>query len=392
MARLLAFQFCQSRNGTISTYSTTELDYTASVYYDAKTVGTLSQEGTTIAQVVNPGAIGAAAGSLSATAIAWDDYDLQTDHYVVAFFISGGYFENPLYYGDGSCDDASSDCTIGEGGGVYWVTAASIYLGSTLAHQTNVPQDGSIALVSDSAYNSFLSSAPQPIPSGVTFSVDSWTTALQTIAPILFVARSVWADQNPNNPYIYPLPYLVDLVGDTQSTPSAGNNARRDRTYLLEDTYGRPWSNSNPVKISEKFVYVGGVQAVMPPPNNPSNSNNAPWGPPDEMSAGQFTDYYGFQSAAQPSVWYLQFYWAWGFTVPSEFTLPTVVGVNDGSILGMSGTAIPLMIKSKNPATAFQNCAMFGAQGVLLTTQYIGINGEAGPATPPGCPVALGNF
>lgn len=42
---------------------------------------------------------------------------------------------------------------------------------------------------------------------------------------------------------------------------------------------------------------------------------------------------------------------------------------------GMSGAAIPLMIKSKNPATAFQNCTMFGAQGVLLTTQYVGING-----------------
>jgi hypothetical protein len=201
----------------------------------------------------------------------------------------------------------------------------------------------------------------------------------------------VWADQNPNNSYIYPLPYLVDLVGDTQSTPSAGNNAQRDRTYLLEDTYGRPWSNSDPVKISEKFIYVGGAQSVMPTPDNPS-TNGTPWSPSNEKSNGLFTDYYGFQAAAQPSVWFSQFYWAWGFTVPSEFTLPTIPGVNDGSIPGMSGIAIPLMIKSKNPATAFQNCAMLGAQGVLFTTQYIGINGEAAPANPPGCPVALGSF
>src|SRR4051812_44657333 len=65
--------------------------------------------------------------------IAWDTYDLQTDHYALAYFFSGGYYQNPLYFGDGSCDDASSDCTIGLGGGIFWVEVASIYVGSTLA-------------------------------------------------------------------------------------------------------------------------------------------------------------------------------------------------------------------------------------------------------------------
>ncbi len=380
-------------NGTVSTYSATELDATASLYYDAQTVGTLYQDGTAILQGVSPVTANAAGGTMSASATAWDDYDLQTDHYAVAFFVSGAYFENPLYLGDGSCDDASSDCRIGLGGGVYWLEAASIYVGSTLAHQTDVPQDGSTALVSDSAYNSFLSSAPQPVPSGVTFSVDSWAAAIKKIAPILFIARSVWADQNPTNPYIYPLPYLVDLVNDTQTTPSPGNNAERDRTYLLEDTYGHPWGNNNPVTVSEKFLYVGGTQSEMPAPNNPSNPQAAPWThSTGEMSNGLFTDEYGFTAAGQSPLWFLQFYWAWGFTVPSDFTLPTIPGVNDGSISGMTGLAIPLMIKSKNPATAFQNCAMFGTQGLYFSQQYIAVNGEAEPATPPGCPVELGAF
>jgi hypothetical protein len=59
---------------------------------------------------------------------------------------------------------------------------------------------------------------------------------------------------------------------------------------------------------------------------------------------------------------------------------------------GMSGFAIPLMIKTKNPATAFQNCAMFATQGLYFTQQYIAVNGEAEPATPPGCPAQLGSF
>ncbi len=89
-------------NGTVSTYSATELDATASLYYDAQTVGTLYQDGTAIRQGVSPISAKAAGGTMTASAVAWDDYDLQTDHYAVAFFVSGAYFENPLYLGDGS--------------------------------------------------------------------------------------------------------------------------------------------------------------------------------------------------------------------------------------------------------------------------------------------------
>jgi hypothetical protein len=116
-------------NGSAATYSATELDYTASLYYDAGTVGTLYEEGTPI-RSGSASNSGLADGYMSAPATAWKDYDLQTDHYVIAYIPYGIYFENPFYYQDGSCGDVSSDCTFGPGGGIYYVTAASIYLGA----------------------------------------------------------------------------------------------------------------------------------------------------------------------------------------------------------------------------------------------------------------------
>ena len=64
-------------NGVVNTYSATELGYTASLYYDAQTVGTLYQERIAIAQGVTPILGGGAAGYLSAPAMNWNDYDLR---------------------------------------------------------------------------------------------------------------------------------------------------------------------------------------------------------------------------------------------------------------------------------------------------------------------------
>ncbi len=146
-------------NGTVNTYSATELGYAASLYYNAQTVGTLYQERTAIAGGVTPILGGRAAGYLSTPAINWNDYDLQTDHYVVAYFITGGLYQNPLYFSQGSCYDAYSDCTLSGGSGAYWIQAASIYLGSTLADQTNIPQDGSVPAFPDALYDNFLASS-----------------------------------------------------------------------------------------------------------------------------------------------------------------------------------------------------------------------------------------
>jgi hypothetical protein len=174
-------------SGNVSTYSATELYGDANLYYDPKTVGTLSQDGTPIAQGTSLSAV-IADGSLTAPAIAWDTYDLQTDHYAVIpeYLFSGGYYQNTLYFGDGSCDDASSDCTIGLGGGVFWVELASIYVGSTLADQTNVPQDGSMPPVNGALYDNFLSSSEPPYPTGAVFKaeVTEWRSRLLIISSL----------------------------------------------------------------------------------------------------------------------------------------------------------------------------------------------------------------
>jgi hypothetical protein len=324
------------RNGSATTYSATELDYAASLYYDAGTSATLYEEGAAIRSGSASGS-GLADGYMSAPATAWKDYDIQTNHYVIAYIPYGPYFVNQFYYQDGSCAGYSSDCTFGPGGGVYYVAVASIYLGSTLAHQTNVPQDGSVPLVDDSAYDSFLSTVSPPPDSGVTFSVDAWGKIIRDVAPILFIARSVWADQHPESPYIYPLPYLIDLIDDTQSKPvHTGDNAKRIRTYLLLDTYGNPMPNSSGVRVSETFHYVGGT-GPMPAPNNPATPDSVLWTySSGEMVDGNFSDEYGFQASSQPPVWYWQFYWASGFTVPSDFTLFPIPGITGDLCLALA--------------------------------------------------------
>ncbi len=379
-------------NGYINTYSATELNYNANLYYDSGTVATLFDDEGQVSQES-----GNYFAMMSGNTNAWDDYSLQTDHYVEAFDNSGVYY-NPLYFGEGGCDgdiEDGTDCTLGSGGeGAYVLAEAELYLGSTVAFQTDIPQDGSLALVSDSAYDSFFQSAQQPVKDPP--ELRSWKIALSSIAPALFVIRSEWANDNPTNPTQYRLPYMLVLMDDSQNPPPSGNNNnQRVRQYLLEDTYGDAWPLSNPVKISEKFAYVDGSLASMPVPNNPS-TGGTPWSNPGDMVNGKFEDEYGFYMSGQPPVLYLQFYWAWGFATPQGFslpTLPTLSGVNDGSLKGMSGPAVPLMIKSKNVNTNFQNCAMYGAQGVYLTQQYVWINGQATPSlTSPGCPKTLGDF
>ena len=366
-------------NGQVTTYSATELDYEASSYYDAGTVAGLYDEGGLITSNSTTG-YGSAGGNLYATATDWHDYDLQTDHYVIAYLAYGGYYENPYYYDDGSCDDYSSDCTIYTGGGPYYVAAASIYLGSTIAHQTDVPQqDTSVPLVDSSAYNSFLSQSGQATP---TFSVTTWDKAIADAGAILLTAAAEYKSQHSDNTYDFPYPYLLDLVGDTQSG-SGGGSAERDRTYLLEDTYGRPWLNSKPVTVYETLLYQGGAKQVMPTSNNPS-TNGGGWSHQNgEMLNGQFLDAYGFQAPGQPVVYFWQRYWATGFNTSSPLNLPPIPGVTGTP--GVSDPIVPLILKIKNPQ-APGSCSLFGVQGILLSNSYIGVNGDTGPANPAGCP------
>ena len=148
-------------NGVATTFSITEMHYNASAYYDAQTVGMLFENGVPVQQASDY-QNGAAGGSLSYPATPWSDYSLQTDHYAVAYLISGGYY-NPYYFQGGSCDDGNSDCAYWPGGGNLYLTTAAIFLGSTIADQIAIPQDGSIAFNDDvSNVGSFLPGRTPP--------------------------------------------------------------------------------------------------------------------------------------------------------------------------------------------------------------------------------------
>jgi hypothetical protein len=156
-------------NNVVSTYSATELNFDANLYYDSQSVATLFDDGAQIGQSYSAVVGGSSFAFLNVNGTAWHDYDLQTDYYVFAFDNSGDYYYNPFYFGDGGCDEDDedgSDCALGSGGdGDYELTEAQLYLGSTIADQGNVPQDGSVPPFPDSLYDNFLESSTPPYPS-----------------------------------------------------------------------------------------------------------------------------------------------------------------------------------------------------------------------------------
>jgi hypothetical protein len=364
-------------NGVVSTYSATALDYTASLYYDSNTVATLFDEGSAISQAVTPITTSTAA-ALSANATAWHDYDLQTDHYAVAYFVSGAYFANPLYWGN-SCYVETGDCSI-NGGGIYayWVTAAAIYVGSTVADQTNVPSDASLPAFDLSAYDGFLASSqpPQDMP---TFSVQvtEWLKRISLIYPI---AKLVDEANNPNHLITAPpIPMFVDLSEEHYDV----NTAERQRTFVLKDIYGRPWNMAYPVAVRERFTNITtGGGGTAPEPNGiwftriPRPSAQA-----EEIVESRLTDHHrGNPAVLSAQVNYLQYYYATDFALPSYFD-----GLSDVfSIPGLSsGIAVPLYIKdSKNKCSPL---LYLPAEGISFNWKYIYINGDGGPGT--GCRV-----
>lgn len=303
-------------NGVVSTYSATLLDYTASLYYDSNTVGTLFDNGSAINQVVTPITTSTAA-TLSASATAWHDYNLQTDHYAVAYFLSGGYFANPFYWGS-SCYGDSGYCSIGSDGTyAYWITAASIYVGSTVAEQVQVPRDGSLPNFDMSVYDGFLASQNPP-PDRYTFfsNVTEWLRRMTTL-----YGAATLMDQanNPNkDPSIPPIPFFVKVRADCKA-----ENGERIREYTLMDIYGRPWNMDFPVVIRERFTDTINYGGTPPEPKgywynlvDPPIENT-----PDAVQIGQqeggstYLDHYRGGLFGHYS--YLQYYYATDFQLPA---------------------------------------------------------------------------
>jgi len=343
-------------NGSVSTYSVTELDYTAQSYYDAYTVATLRDYGNTVASGQSYVTPGAAGGTLSASANAWDDYTLETDHYAVAFLVSGGY-QNPLYFSEGSGDDSSGDVLFEPGGGALYITAASIYIGSTIADQTAVPQDGSLPISDDSYLNSFLSTSGSIPQSQVTMKVDQWKAALAAAWTATLIEHSV--DSNAV------FPFILQVVGDCETGNQPTGIADRLRTYRLLDGQGHPWKNTNPVLVNENILTYSG----------PAVTGDGAWGTPgledpkEELQYGTFLDEITQLLLGEPQQQFLQQFWARDFKVPSGFTLP--------GIAGFPTPTIPLLIVD---GISKAHKGLFGSLGDVQTQRYVGINGDNGDA------------
>ena len=345
-------------NGSVSTYSVTELDYTAQFYYDAYTVATLRDYGNVVASGQSYITPGTAGGTLSATANAWDDYTLQTDHYAVAFVLAGGYYQNPLYFGEGSGDDSRGDVIFEPGGGVFYITAASIYIGSTVADQTAVPQDGSLSIADDSYLNSFLSTSGSIPPNQVTMKVDRWNAALTAAWNASLIEHSA----NPSAVF----PFILQVVGDCEYGNQPSGTADRQRTYRVLDGQGHPWNNTNPLLVNENILtYSAG----------PPVSGNGHWGTrglvnkDEELVSGTFLDDLTQLTIGTPQQEALQQFWATDFNMPNGFTLP--------SIAGFPAPTIPLLILDGMSKT---DKGLFGSLGDVYSRTYIGINGDNGNA------------
>ena len=357
--------------GNVTTQSSTELDYQASLYYDPYQSAFLFDNGTDI-QAASASSSGTtpATGSLGTTSYAWHDYQLETDHYVVAFFVTAqGYYDPYGYSAAQYSDDMGSDIEFDETGVAVWLTAEYIYLGSTIADQIYVPNDATgtaIPLPDDSAYANFIAQAGQ---AGPIWKVDSWTSAIRSTLPALFFAEAAYQSQNGGvNPY--PLPMALQLVGDTYV--SSQSPVTRGRTYMVRDIDGRPWNINNSLRIDENLIYVAGDPSRMPA----ANQNGWTYGDfrDEQPPLTEFTDLYSMQQLfGNPVVYYWQQYYASGFNAPG-LSLPGIPNV-----VGAPQIAVPLMILSPNDPVNPTGCRFFGTQAVKLSNPQVGINGDAGP-------------
>lgn len=128
--------------GNATSYSHTELDYAASAYYDPYTAGFIFDNGADVAgnATSSSGTTPAAVGN-SVPAYPWHDYLVESDHWVTAWFLQAGQYYDPFGFTYASSSDGSRDVWFEETGIAVWLVSEYIYLGSTYADQTYVPQD-----------------------------------------------------------------------------------------------------------------------------------------------------------------------------------------------------------------------------------------------------------
>ncbi len=382
-------------NGVVTTFSETELDYTSGLYYDSNTAATLFDNGTQVNGLQSEVFSGNTTLTMTANANAWDDYDLQTDHYAVAYLVSGDYYLNPFYWGD-DCEDAVGDCSIdGIEDFDYYLTAQTIYLGSTLADQMYVPQDGSLPVFDETPYDNFLSvwSIPPTNPIGAQFigNLRLWLGRLAAVGAIIGLQNQSSLNYVNSNP----IPLVLDLSypsGDYYATANeyAGGHIR-ERAYNVRDNLGRLWTGK-PLVIAERFSDPIGPGSLPAADGIWYSGGAAPSPGSKALTFGyEMTDKYGL-GLYQAEVGYIQYYYAYGFAPPSWLRLPSTFSLPGlpTSLPGNAGNgpAVPLWIHDAHNAceTVLGDVmTTFPAQTARLNPMFIGIDGDKGPPPATGC-------
>lgn len=199
----------------IDTYSATEIDYQTSLYYGAYVEGYLYQNGSLIASgsASDPSD---AYGYMSKPLQVPDQYQLESDHYLVAEYVyedydGTTYWSNPDDYliasGDSSYPSGSS---FAAGGGPAYYDTQYFYLGSTAVQMSsagptitsisptsaNVGTSGTITVYGSNLVDVFTSQASAAVTgSGVSLSVSS-ANASQVVLNFSIATNASTGNQN----------------------------------------------------------------------------------------------------------------------------------------------------------------------------------------------------
>ena len=260
--------------------------------------------------------------------------------------------------------------------------------GSTVADQTNVPEQVCRRVLTSLRTMLFLAGANPQYPGGLGGSVLVWGKeigAAYSAAKLIYDAAHQ-ANASPSSTYP-PIPFFVELNNDVYDLYSA----ERQRTFWIKDIYGHFWNASYPIRIREQFSDMTTVNGASGPSPTGVWYNNLPALTANDEKMDQvdldnthktveFTDHHhGSVLLLGSQVNYLQYYYTTDFPLPAASLIPDTLF----SVPGFSGPAMPLWIKDTTNKCASTTSSPAEAITEVMTSngQIVSINGDKGAGT-----------
>ncbi len=239
-------------NGAAETYSATELDYVASLYYGTYSAGYLFENQN---QIRAGSATGRAIadGYMSAPSVSLSDYQLETDHYLIASYAftdgGGDEFSNP--YGFGFLPGGyGGNATYGPSGGPAYVVTQYLYLGTTIVAELDGPDDPTTIPSPDDSYLNEGDSFANTTPDQRRQIVHDWDAQIRAA----MAANYAQKQQVPS----YRFPVYASVIQDCgQQGDSLSANWVRHRRYRVYDNLRQPWSGD--IDIREILYGYNGI-------------------------------------------------------------------------------------------------------------------------------------